>query len=298
MYSELALYAATPALAEKLLSDSLGDFEDVRRKDAVLQCGMLQPERVYVGSEMCARQLPSPHHLREILLKMKDLDLMVTLALPILWMDEVKIGQELLSILAEVSPGSTEVVCNDIGMLSFVAGMNVGFLPVAGRLMTKTIRDPRFGMPPHPDFMAHPDVAFGSSLTAEPAASLLTNLGVGRIEADVPLDMAASHLCGKGFDVSVHYPWHYVTSARICSFAGVGKDHEKRFITGGKCSRLCKEYFLLLRGNIQGDVILHGNTMLWRENESLSAANFPVKEPVPGLRLVFNPFDPELSKNR
>jgi hypothetical protein len=290
MYSELALYAATPALAEKLLPEPLKGLEEMRREIADLRNGELQSERVYIGSEMCAGQLPSPQLLREIILRMNELGLKITLALPIIWMDEVKIAQELLSILAEASSGSTEILCNDIGTIHLVAGMNAGFSPVAGRLMTKTVRDPRFGISLHPDFAPHPDVAFGAGLTSEPASSLLAALGVQRIETDVPFDMAARHLCGRGFDVSVHYPWHYVTSGRICSFKGMGKDHEKRFILGSKCSHLCREFFLRLNGDVQGVVVLHGNTILWREDESLSAPRLPVEQPVSGLRLVFNPF--------
>jgi hypothetical protein len=155
--------------------------------------------------------------------------------------------------------------------------------------MTKTSCNPRVGARLHPDFEAHPDVAFGSALTVEPASSLLASLGVRRIEADVPLDMAAAHLCGKGFDVSVHYPWRYVTSGRICSFAGVGKDHEKRFILDAKCSRLCREYYLQMRRGICGEMILQGNAILWNEDQDLSPEPLPGEKPVPGLRLIFNP---------
>ena len=164
--------------------------------------------RVYFGAEFCERLLPTPGEVARALRFCREKDKAFTLAMPCLTDRGLAGARKLLARL----PEGTEVVLNDWGLLEDLEEFNL--TPVLGRLLVKYRRDPRveevYGIPAQCGCVLH-----SSALTQERFAGFLRKLGVCRIELDNP-PFRVDHGSLRGFRVSVHLPYVYVTTGRQC----------------------------------------------------------------------------------
>lgn len=102
---------------------------------------------------------------------------------------------------------------NDWGLLAEVQKRNLS--PVLGRLLLRHNRDPRVGLIRDKIPQACWDVLHYSALTQSRYKKFLKKEGFERIELDntrTPID----HGDLKGFKVSVHVPYVYVSTTRQC----------------------------------------------------------------------------------
>lgn len=208
----------------------------------------LQIDRLYFGNEFCERLLMLEAHLDTAIAAAQQHGCALTIVLPYLSPSPLERAKRLLARLAAAAPG-TEVVCNDWGVLRHVA-LQAELQPVMGRCLNRTLCDPR--LPEHVGgaLPAGALAAFrGSAFTSAPFGRFADKYRVRRIELDQPpLGLDPSPM-PEGLAASVHHPYAFVASGRICLFAAVHRhDHAtvgERF-TPGPCQYECRDYELTL----------------------------------------------------
>lgn len=234
------------------------------------------PSRVHFGNEFCERLLVTQAQLERALDTTHARSLELSLVLPYLTERTFDRAAELVRSFAQRRPGG-EVICNDWGVLRLVAA--VGDLrPVLGRALNRALVDPRV-----PEHLASdlPDSALaalrGGALDAAPWIRFLERYRVDRIEADLsPLDHGRPENSAP-LPLSLHLPYTFVASGRVCLFAGLGRTGASpglRF-SPGRCRYECAQYELELAAppTLAGrlPLIQRGNTVFVRHPGPLSA---------------------------
>lgn len=170
-------------------------------------------ERIYFGNEFCEHRLPLAADLRNALQVCERHDLKLSLVTPVVT-DRGLLGVERL---LQVLPARSEVIFNDWGVLEMLEG----FRPVLGRMLLRTLQEPR----------AHADLA--QSDLAQPAfLRFLRARGIERVETDLP----ASRLRGRleKTRCTLHVPFTHVASGRACL---IGSLHVKEPY---RCKQECR----------------------------------------------------------
>lgn len=234
-----------------------------------------RPTRVHFGNEFCERLLPTEAQLDRALALTHELGLELSVVLPYLAEPAFRRATRLVEHLAERRP-DTEVVVNDWGLLRFVAGLD-DLRPVLGRALNRTLADPRI-----PEHLADDlpreamDALRGGALGSPAYSNLLERYRVRRIEVDVsPLGLPMDHRLSE-VAISLHLPYTYVATGRVCLFAGLGRRATiagRRF-TPGACRYECSRFELDLTAPppLAGrwPLVQRGNTVFAVQDVSLA----------------------------
>ncbi|MFH1835206.1 MAG: hypothetical protein ABH851_03345 [Methanobacteriota archaeon] len=211
--------------------------------------------RVYLGDEFCERLLPSEREVEKIVKKAGSTHL--TLVTPYLTDSGISRARKLLDLL----PEKTEVVLNDWGLLAEVQKRNLS--PVLGRLLLKYKRDPRLELIESKIPKACLEVLHSSALTQNRFKEFLIKQGIGRIELDNTIALI-DHGDLKGFKVSVHVPYVYVSTTRQCL---------THFMDSGEfgikdCEKEClKKSYVWESKRCPFPLIQRGNTLFYENSE-------------------------------
>lgn len=234
--SDLAAAAAFPDLdpVRVDLARVLGP-----RQDAVA--------RIYFGTEFCEHLIPSRADLETALEGAARAGLPLTLLTPFVPDRGLERLRPLLEILVAKTPGA-EVVFNDWGTAALLRREMPGLVPVMGRLLAKSLRDPRFtdGLAASGSLTAEADAALRTTGTGSRAMRrLLASFGVRRVELD--LVPQGFDLDETDLDVSVYAPFGMISTARVCMSAALGHGPEDRFEPGIPCRRECRDHLTIQR---------------------------------------------------
>ena len=212
---------------------------------ALLVAG-IRPSRLYFGAEFCQRLIPTQDELAAAMDIAAKNALKFTLVTPYVTDDGLRALSKLFAYL-EKKGDATEVVVNDLGVLSVLRGDFPRLVPVYGRLMNKMTRMPRFAR-------QLPDRLNPQQLGAYQKCSLLlphyqkflSGMGVGRLEFDVVSQGIKMDFGGGPFRASFYYPWTYITSGRVCEAGSVSQPPEKKFSldSDSRCGRECQKYYV------------------------------------------------------
>ncbi len=194
--------------------------------------------RVYFGADCCQTLLPTVAVLRSARAQVPS-GAAFTLLTPAV--DDAGLAH-VAALLRELHAGD-EVTVADYGVLGLVRE-RTGLVPVLGTLLTRMLRDPRIppaagAFPPATDADR---VLRQASVTSPAFRSLLTALGVRRVELapvaqGFDMDFAAMELTP-----TLHAPFAPVTGGRVCLFAAMGQAPEHRFEVGAGCHQECRRY--------------------------------------------------------
>jgi hypothetical protein len=225
----------------------------LRRARDVMRTSMpaLAVKRLYFGQEYCQRLLPEKADLSSAIAAAQSAGIDFTLVTPYVSDDGlVRLGG-LLEVLASEWPGS-EVVANDWGALMLLKEQFPILVPVAGRLLEKMKRDPRFSSYDYQQFFGEHGLALlrDSNASALPYQRFLQRYGVARVEFDnvpqgIDVDMSGTPLRG-----SVYAPFGFVTTGRICFIGALNAPPERRFRVDTPCRHECRSYEHFLRRNV------------------------------------------------
>ncbi len=141
--------------------------------------------------------------------------------------------------------------------------------PVAGRLLCKMVKDPRLPSAEWTRLYPH-------GIHSGPFGAVLTQLGVQRIEMDVPPFADINDFRSDHARVSVHAPYGFSVKGRACRIGSLGQPPEGKFASDQDCRRECLSYVGdLSRGDAgTGDLrtFQRGNTLFYRHSPSMNSA--------------------------
>ena len=168
---------------------------------------------LYFGTEFCEDRLPDLDEARAYCEAARDRGLEATLTTPLVSPEGLRTIDRLLGSLTS-GGWRPAVVFNDWGVLELLRGRHPALPRRAGRLVNRTLRDPR----------AYRD-ATGGTATHDASRftrlhALLRRLGVEAVETDADLE---GGFLGDGDDEggrplgrALHYPFTYAASGRGC----------------------------------------------------------------------------------
>lgn len=188
----------------------------------------LRLSHLYFGSEYCEHLFPDDAALAAAVRLAERLGLRLTLATPIAC-------DALVARLAEAAPqlpAGSEVVVNDWGVAAWLRANAPQLVAVAGRQLSKMIKDPRL---PGAKWMK----VYPSNYEAAGHAALLGRLGIARIELDVPPFATPQAFAVDGLGVTVWAPYAYIAKGRICKVGSLRQPLAEKFAPGRPCHREC-----------------------------------------------------------
>jgi len=218
---------------------------------------------VYAGSSFCQQALPSTGELEDMVSAAAGAGLTFHLATPVLTETFFGRAVKLAEKLAELAPGS-EVIANDLGLVSVIAAEFPPLVPVAGRVLAYQRTDPVV-----PELV---EVASGTgrggsmknafrqvSVNNSVFGEFLNEMRVNRLEIQGALQ--GVKLDNGDFRYSVHVPFSFVSSTRYCAPA-------EQYTRPGRtpvvyhCDRHCLGSYFRLRPEGAGSrLIFRGNTV-------------------------------------
>ncbi|MBI3815750.1 MAG: hypothetical protein HY279_14940 [Nitrospinae bacterium] len=223
---------------------------------------------LYFGDEFCENKIPPLPSLRKHYALCNETGLRLMFATP----PVTDHGLEKLKKLFKYLDGlkeEIEVVINDFGVLNLIKKGYPYLRPVLGRLMNKMIRDPRI-TPAYTTNNAPPDAL----LSLQQYGSLryyrlLKKFAVKTVEVDNFHQGINIDFKGLGLKPSIHLPFGFVTTGRVCLFSSAMKDKKEKFLYAACCRRECDDYFGELKGN-HARLIQKGNTIFYFQEEGMT----------------------------
>lgn len=199
---------------------------------------------VYFGNEFCEFLLPDLKDIELVFSHSSDLGLRQTFVTPPVSKYGVKQLVKTFDYIQANYP-ETEIVFNDWGVMMLLFTQYPKLKAVAGRLMDKMYRDPRFSERDYKDFFTEEGLKYikQSNATSPSYTSYLNTYNVTRIELDfVPQGF---ELEGKvlPLPMSLYIPYGFVTTGRNCMMRSLNKPVHKKFVLEGcGCSKNCQSF--------------------------------------------------------
>lgn len=257
--------------------------------------GAVSFTRCAYGNEFCEHLIPSPRQLETVLAVAGDREMGLTLLTPYVSDAGIELLKPLFEVLSE--DGASEVVFNDWGVLNLLRREFPRLKPVQGRLMNKSLRDPRVtGVYAASDAPAPALVSLRrSNLDCMSYTGFLAGLGVDSVELDnLPQGVDLS-FAENGVKASAYVPFGFISTSRICMAAGIHYDKRDKFQPGAPCHHECQTHLLEYAytntpfGNRDQKFYLNGNSYFYAHTEAMLRSLF--EQSLSGLidRIVFQP---------
>lgn len=252
--------------------------------------------RCVYGNEFCEHLIPQSKQLEDVCNAARGQGLTVTLLTPYVSDSGIDALRPLFESLSDAGE-ACEVVFNDWGVLNLLRREFPTLTPVQGRLMNKSLRDPRVtGVYAASDAPAPALVSLRrSNLDCASYTQLLSELGVGSVELD-NLPQGVDLSFGEtGIKASAYVPFGFISTSRICMAAGIHYDKRDKFQPGAPCHHECQTHLLEYAytntpfDNRDQKFYLKGNTYFYHHTESMLRSLF--EQARAGLidRMVFQP---------
>src|SRR5215467_15071082 len=252
--------------------------------------------RCVYGNEFCEHLIPSPEKLHEILAAADTAGLPVTFLTP--YCSDAGI-ESLKPLLHQLSLNSVpaEVVFNDWGVLNLLRRDFPELIPVQGRLMNKSLRDPRVtgvyvsSEGPGPALVS----LRRSNLDCSSYTGFLAGMGVSSVKLDNLPQGIDLGFADDGVKASVYFPFGFISTSRICMAAGLHYRKRDKFQPGAPCRHECQSHLLEYAytnspfPNRDQKFYLKGNSYFYAHTEEMLRLLF--QQARAGLieRLIFQP---------
>jgi hypothetical protein len=242
--------------------------------------GKIEFTRCAFGNEFCEHLIPSRDSLVEALDGARYRNLGFTLLTPYVSDEGI---DALRPLLAELDRnGGGEVVFNDWGVLNLMRREFPALIPVQGRLLNKSLRDPRvttmYASAPSPT--AAISALQRSNLDCASFTAFLSWLGVNTIEMDNLPQGNDLSFAASGVKINVYLPFGFISTSRICMAAGLHYRKEDKFQPGAACRHECQTHLLEYTytnspfANRDQKFYLKGNSYFYVHTESMLRALF------------------------
>ncbi|MFY9557922.1 MAG: hypothetical protein WAV20_19995 [Blastocatellia bacterium] len=258
--------------------------------------GVISFSRCVYGNEFCEHLIPSAQRLEEVMSRVRDHGLPLTFITPYVSDAGIEALRPLFELLNE-EPDGCEVVFNDWGVLNLLRREFAGLIPVQGRLMNKSLRDPRVtGVYATTDAPGPALVSLRrSNLDCPSYTQFLSEMGVDSVELDnLPQGVDLS-FAEDGMKASAYVPFGFISTSRICMAAGIHYQKREKFQPGASCHHECQTHLLEYSytntpfGNRDQKFYLKGNSYFYVHTETMLRSLF--EQARSGLieRIVFQP---------
>lgn len=221
-------------------------------------------ERIYLGDEFCERLLPHEKDIKTTLRFCQKEDMQFTLVTPYLTEHSLLRAQKLLTML----PEGSEVVINDYGLLSAVTHEKRTLVPILGRLLAKQKRDNRTLLLRDKIPSAAWEYFQEANINVREFQNFLHEQGIHRVEIDNLVQ--GTRLKPGQMHVTLHVPYVYVTTTRLCLVAGCDAIDKRREVSITRpCNRECLKYLFTLEDpSFPSPLFMKGNAQFYR-NETI-----------------------------
>jgi hypothetical protein len=258
--------------------------------------GAVRFTRCVYGNEFCEHLIPGREFLEQSLAAARGRGLRFTFLTPYVSDAGIEALRPLLDLLNREGD-VCEVVFNDWGVLNLLRRDYPNLVPVQGRLMNKSLRDPRItSVYAASEAPAATLVALRrSSLDCASYTEFLRRLGVERVELDnLPQGLDLSFVEGN-IKTNLYMPFGFISTSRVCMAAGIHYPKREKFQPGAPCHHECQAHMLKYTytnspfDNRDQEFYLKGNTYFYLHTEAMIRAMF--EQSRAGLidRLVFQP---------
>lgn len=221
--------------------------------------------RIYAGDEFCVNRLPDTNEVKKIVQFCEDHHLGLSFLLPPLSDLSVDQCRPTVQYLSETYP-ATEIVVNDAGALFFIKKNYPKLTLSMGRLFNKGFKDPRFNLANHSGSLSADVRQLLNECTFDQQAviDMARQLSIVRMEQDLFPYAENKGKRSSGIDLSIYFPFGYITSGRICRISAFHKKGRKKFLIDTKCNQLCNGLPLLLKNDDARFTLLqNGNTIFY-----------------------------------
>jgi hypothetical protein len=257
--------------------------------------GQVSFTRAVFGNEFCEHLIPDRSRLEQMLEAARRARMELTFLTP--YVSDA--GIEKLVPLFEMlgRDGASEVVFNDWGVLNLLKRDFPRITRVQGRLMNKSLRDPRVtGVYATSEAPTATLVSLRrSSLDSSSYTKLLSDLGITTVEID---NLPQGNDLGFTEDAmmaNVCVPFGFISTSRICMAAGMHYSKREKFQPGAACHHECQTHLVEYGytnspfGNRDQKFYLKGNTYFYAHSEAMLRSLF--EQARAGLvgRLTFQP---------
>lgn len=261
---------------------------------------MVQPHRIYFGSEFCQYRLVSLAAVKKALNYSWDNGFEFTFVTPFTHNDKFLQLVKVLSYLDQMVQSSgkkIEVVVNDWGVYHHIQTHFPHLDVVIGRLLNKTIRDPRVAH--YYDDERAPERARKffkeTGLFSSWFAKFLENGNVVGVEFDQLIqgnDLSVKEWEASLF-VSFHFPFGCVASGSACMVGFMETEKESKFRGDPKCKQQCQLYVFELKNrqhtDMQHRVFQKGTTVFYAHNSELVKKGLKGLQTIERPRVVYSP---------
>jgi hypothetical protein len=227
------------------------------------------------GNEFCEHLIPSPSALDAALDAARSHNLAFTLLTPYVSNEGLAALRLLFDRLSQ--NGGGEVVFNDWGTLNLLRREYPQLTPVQGRLLNKSLRDPRvttmYASSPAPT--ATIGALQRSNLDCESYTAFLARLGVHRVEMDNLPQGNDLGFAQNGMNVHVYLPFGFISTSRVCMAAGLHYRKPDKFQPGAPCRHECQTHLLEYAytnspfGNRDQKFYFKGNSYFYAHTEAM-----------------------------
>lgn len=255
--------------------------------------------RVYFGSEFCQFLLPSINDVRKVFDYALEKNLKISFVTPIVTDYGIK---KLINLFEYISQNykDVEIIFNDWGVLELVKEKFNHFTCIAGRLIDKTLRDPRISPHDYESTFSENGLKYlrRPSIVSTAYKKLLNIYDVSRVELDfLPQGFDFENSEISPLSLSVYLPFGYVTTGRQCMMRMLDLENADKFILNDKCNRACKKYAQIMykrQGTFIGDLdeVSTYNVELYRKGNTVfySSTNLKLVENMDCFdRIVYQP---------
>jgi hypothetical protein len=266
--------------------------------------GEIEFTRCVFGNEFCEHLIPSSSALSSVLSIARERGLGITLLTPYVSNGGIVELQSLFRLLDH--DDDVEVVFNDWGVLNLLRREFPRLKPVQGRLLNKSLRDPRvttiYATAPAP--ISAMATLQRSNLDCESYTGLLSRLGVQTVEMDNLPQGNDLSFAEKGMKINVYLPFGFISTSRICMAAGLHYRKPDKFQPGAPCRHECRTHLLEYTytntpfGNRDQKFYLKGNSYFYVHTEAMLRTLFEQAQGGLISRLTFQPRLPMESVSR
>lgn len=206
---------------------------------------------LYFGNEFCEYMLPNKTEIMEFMsLCMKE-NLKPIFVTPVVSDWGIKRMKEDLECL-DTYDVDIEIVVNDVGVLELLHRRYTKFKISLGRIFDKTSHDSRASVQELEHYYGTAGLQFARTpgILSEEAKEIFSRYKIERYEFDLPkvgLDLP------KNGKFSLYWPYHYLTTGRVCALRASCLGGEEKFLVGNNvCARPCRNIQIEKRKPMNG----------------------------------------------